>query len=405
MRTLKTHIGTLFFLLIIPLLFCIPAAIGGSYTSSAHGNGGATGYGVNRTSTSMYAIGHCAHCHEQHASIGGEEPDPTGGPDKWLVYDTLYTDQDTTFCQKCHCGPATSKQQSMLEQYSYSYKFGGDGSLSCPDNIRRAFRFITESGVPQLICESTTGSAHQLTNIRDFLKGKWAFGSTNAKVNPCSGCHNPHKAQRHNYPVGSAGTSPISLPTTHEGDWNIYGAQTTERMDSHTYQAPYYYGSTTTYEPDGNSTADGSNMPDYVAFCTDCHNTSYNGGQMTSSQKSQFTTGVPVWIRNPDWTTSPHGNADAGMDSTHRTAPYTANKNYVLSCTDCHETHGSPNRMLIRKEVNGQSAVTFTEWGSRADWLTLCQRCHSSGHINEGHKGANPCWSCHTHDPNWMRPF
>ncbi|MFH1673468.1 MAG: cytochrome c3 family protein [Pseudomonadota bacterium] len=402
MSTIKTYLLFISLILTVIVPFNIPLSWAGSYTLSAHGS---SSYGVNRISLSPYgyAMGNCAHCHEQHALFGGVEVDPTGSPDKWLVYDTLYTDQDTTFCQKCHCGTASSKQQSMPEQCSYSYKFGGDGSLSCPDNIRRAFRFITESGVPQLICDSPTGSAHQLTYIRTFLKGKWGFGNTNDKVNPCSGCHNPHKAQRHNYPVGGTGTSPLSLPTTHDGDWNVYGAQTTERMDSHTYQAPYYSGSTTTYEPDGNSTSDGSNMPDYVAFCTACHNTGYNGGQMTSSQKSQFTTGVPAWIQNPDWTASPHGNTD-GMkaDSMKRKAPYTANRNYVLSCTDCHETHGSPNRMLVRKEVNGESAVTFTDWDSRSDWLTLCQRCHT---ITSSHKMDTPCRVCHTHDPNWMKPF
>ncbi|MDQ7837412.1 MAG: hypothetical protein RDU59_02840 [Thermodesulfobacteriota bacterium] len=371
----------------------------GTYLDSAHGN---TSYGVSRTSTSsVYTKGHCAHCHEQHASIEGVEPDPTGGPDKWLVFTTLYTDQDTGLCLSCHAG--SSSQVGMPNQYTFSYKFGGDTSLTCPSSIAQAFSFITEGGVPQSTCGSTTGSSHQLTAVRTFLKSKWGFGATNPKVNPCSGCHNPHRAQRHSYPSGSAGTSPLSRPTTHDGDWNVYGAATNERMSNYVYQAPYSSGSATTYEPDGTVTLDGSNMPDYVTFCTDCHNASYSTGQMTSSQKSQFATvGAQPYIRSPNWTTSPHGQADASMDATKRKAPYTADKNYVLSCTDCHEAHGSPNRMLIRKEINGSSVVTFDTWNDRDGWFTVCQRCHT---IDSGHKGSNPCYVCHQHDTSWFKPI
>ncbi|MDY6845416.1 MAG: cytochrome c3 family protein, partial [Thermodesulfobacteriota bacterium] len=179
-----------------------------------------------------------------------------------------------------------------------------------------------------------------------------------------------------------------------------------ERMNNYglTYQAPYYYNSTTTYEPNGNSISNGTNMPDYVTFCTDCHNPSYDG-QVSSSQKSNFTGGFQPLIYNPDWeSTSPHGKIDAEKpDATKRKAPYNVTgTNYVLSCTDCHEPHGSPNGMLIRKEVNGASTVTFTSWASRDDWLTLCQRCHT---IASNHQAGNPCYICHMHNKNWFRPL
>lgn len=64
-------------------------ASSGPYLNSAHGNY-SPGYGVLRTSLSTppndYGRGNCAHCHEQHASIGGAEPDPTGGPDKYALF-------------------------------------------------------------------------------------------------------------------------------------------------------------------------------------------------------------------------------------------------------------------------------------------------------------------------------
>jgi len=381
-------------------------ATAGPYSVSAHGN---DTYGVNRSSMSIeeghgYAQGNCAHCHEQHASVGGAEPDPASGtPDKYALFGTLWASQQDGFCVKCHKAPGTSKQVTMPNQYSYSYKFGGDTALTCPGNIRAAFRFIDNSGMPQSQCSSTTGSAHYLSDIRAFLKGKWGFSNTVGNVNPCSGCHNPHKVQRHNYPVGSKGTSPLSLPSTHNGDWNVYGAETTERMSSYTYQAPYRYGSTNTYEPNGDGTSNGSNMPDYVTFCMDCHNTIYDT-QMNSAQRNTFTNNfLGLYIRNPDWNTSPHGYADgAKPDSMKRKAPYTADKNYVLSCTDCHEAHGSPNGLLMRKEVNGSSTVAFTAWADRASWLSLCQRCHT---IGSGHQSGKPCNMCHSHYPNALEPF
>jgi hypothetical protein len=395
---MKINSKYLFLIPVIILLFGIRILEGGTYTDSAHGD---SSYGVDRVSTDMYTKGHCAHCHEQHASIDGQEPLPTGGPDGYLLFDPNYTDQTTNFCIDCHDNTTTYAATALVDR-SYSYKFGGDTSLTCPSSIKEAFSFITESGVPQTACSTTMGSAHQLTDVRNFLIGKWGFGSTNADITPCSGCHNPHKAQRHNYPV-SMGTSPLSLPTAHDGNWNVYGADTTERMNHYTYQAPYYYSSTITYEPDGNSIADGSNMPDYVAFCTSCHDTGYNGGQMTSTQKSQFTSDVPIWIQNPNWNASPHGAANGDQpDATNRKAPYTVERNYVLSCTDCHESHGSPNRMLIRKEVNGESPVTFTVWNDRSEWLSLCQRCHT---IASDHESGSPCHSCHTHDPSCSNPF
>ena len=173
----------------------------------------------------------------------------------------------------------------------------------------------------------------------------------------------------------------------------------------YTYQAPYYFNSTTTYEPDGSATTNGSNLTDYVTFCTDCHNPSFDG-QVSSQQKSAFTGGWQPIIYNPDWgSTSPHGKIAAGGMGGNRKAPYDVGGiNYVLSCTDCHEPHGSPNGMLIRREVNGSTTlVDFTAWADRSKWLTLCRRCHTVG-VN--HQGAgNPCNMCHMHNKNWFRPI
>jgi predicted CXXCH cytochrome family protein len=267
----------------------------------------------------------------------------------------------------------------MPYQGSYSYKFGGDTTIICPANILSAFVFIrqTSDGQPKSNCGSTNGSAHYLADIGDFLRNKWGFGDTSNNINLCEGCHNPHKAQRHYYPVDSKGTSPISRPSTHDGDWDVYGAELTERMSSYaspqTYLAPYYYNGAG-HEPDGGDQQYGANMPDYVTLCTDCHN----------STNTIDSTRLDRPLYKFDWNTEKHGRAAArDHDCADFELPYYDNQsgNYVLSCTDCHEPHGSPNPFLIRQKVN-DGAV------SMGNWKLLCQNCHKDrGHSLQCEEG------------------
>src|SRR4030042_3322468 len=94
------------------------------YTESAHGNN-PSGAGVNRSATSIetgfgYSKGNCTHCHEQHASIGGGEPSPTGGPDQFSLFAPMNaTSQTTNFCFQCHKGIG-SVQYGFLTNHTYS---------------------------------------------------------------------------------------------------------------------------------------------------------------------------------------------------------------------------------------------------------------------------------------------
>jgi len=269
-----------------------------------------------------------------------------------------------------------------------------------------SFIFINEDGSPNSNCSVLSGSSHQLTSIRNFMQNKCGFG--NNEINPCSGCHNSHRAQKSSYPVNIKGTSPISRPSQHATDWTLWGDDPVERMSNYTsnYQSPYYYNSTMTYEPGGDTISNGSNLPDYVTFCMDCHNTAYDS-QISSSQKYNFT-GNEINIFNPDWETiSPHGKSDGLQpDSMNRKEPYKAGRNYVLSCTDCHEPHGSSNGMLIRKEINGSGSVNFTDWSNRDDWLTICMRCHEPlNNHNAGRPGTDPCYTCHMHNITSSKPI
>ena len=381
-------------LLIVGWFLYPDRANSGPYLDSAHGN---STYGVLRTSLSTtpnnYGQGNCAHCHEQHASIGGSEPAPNSpaGPDFYLLFYDLWLSpiQSIVFCYGCHMGTG-SYQSGILQNYSYSNRRGGDISLICPSRIRESFQFIqSDSGASQFNCGSFVGSSHKLGDFA-ILRDRWGFSDIPTEVNPCSACHNPHKAKR---------DFPCSLPSAHTDiyAWDVWGDDSTEKMRNKalslggTYCAPYRYNSTTTREPDGCSApptdcltdcSNGSNLADYVSLCTDCHNSS-NLISSTRLGRPLYRIG---WGAGGDF----HGGRariDDGGDFSGTgeygdlSEPYKSGgmPNYVLSCTDCHEPHGSPNEFLLRPTLNGNAvnaAHAPTGIGS-GQWFYWCQACHS----------------------------
>ena len=347
-----------------------------NYTGSAHGNADPDGYGVLRTSTNQYARGNCAHCHEQHASIdGGTPPDPTPntgdavGPDGFcllaLNFDTTPSipyDQDDNACFFCHCYPTATTYQATPNFYNYSYSktFGGDPNDSV-DNIMEAFNLA---------------SYHNLEDVIDYADSvvAWPFTADN---NPCCVCHNVHIARRNKANPGNPAYTAISKPSAHDELWGD-STDNTEKMCKYTYQAPYHTPGTPSYEPANDNTTTGSNMPDYVSFCQDCHVNDVDGvGPLSAID----------WSIGGD----KHGQRDGGG---WKEAPYNYDpNNFVLACTDCHEPHGSTSySYLIRGRVNG-GATDFSA-DTRAKWNTLCDRCHMSQLM---HKGSRLCSECHYH--------
>jgi hypothetical protein len=427
----------LILLVFLFLLMCIkdayapppPPAIP-TYTWSAHGN---TSDGVNRTSIAAfgYSIGNCAHCHEQHASIGGVQPEPSGGaPQEYELFKNLFVDQISAFCYGCHDSLTSGSQYqvSMPNQYDYSWIAGHDttSSNNCPDNIKYAFRFIQDdcSGSRNNNCNSSVGSAHCLEDIKQYIKNtpSWNFGA-GPTVNPCSGCHNPHRAQQDTHTTGRLQgqklASVVSRPSAHSKDnnaWELWGDDLDERMSYYalnrdggggTYQAPCQYPWSSTcslFEPDGSSTADGSNLFDTVTFCQDCHGNSSNPVHSTRLGRDLdvINWGSDPVLGNQHGQNSDNGVGGGGM---YLNAPYprnammSASPDYVLSCLDCHEPHGSPNEFLLRQEVNGvQVNVVHGGPVSGGDWCGFCSACHEQPHGGPNCAGmAIPCWNCHTH--------
>ncbi len=362
----------------------------GEYLNSAHGSSA----GAQRLTG--YATGNCAHCHEMHASIAGSEPDPLGGPSPYTLFATNFNSGTSlpgsylvadNFCFYCHSA-STSVQPVANKDYSATFGGAATGVQSIMDAFNQP-----SSAEPN--------SYHDLAGIHTFAEGKFPWYS--ADSNPCNACHNPHMARKNYEDFLTPLSSAISKPSDH---FNLWGdsEDNTETMATYSrYEAPYSDPISKKREPDGASVSDGVvntgqgwKTPDYAGFCLDCH---------------QYAVGSLLVI---NWGSGDkHGVVarDALVGATSDTSldgrnPYEAvdhsTDNFVLSCLDCHEPHGSPNIMLLRRQVNGES-VDVTSLDSMAN---LCARCHSSNweyihHLSEDHpyvKQAGQCNDCHAGD-------
>lgn len=329
--------------LLSSLLLFPGQAASGPYLSSSHAN---TTYGVNRISLLPfgYQKGNCIHCHEEHASIDGSEPAPSAppaaaGPSKYQLFYANFVSQIDNFCLKCHTDVGTVQSGGLVNR-SYSYRAGG----------------WTADPVNDVQEEFNSSSYHDLSDIRIFIAAKsWNY---NAESNPCAACHNTHMtlgdpANAPNSMKSNATRGwPVSRPSLHSSNnavWGLWGDNpASERMSVYApppqYQAPFRLGGAT-FEPDGSAgVQDGSNMTDFVTFCTDCH---------TPTDATIGSTPLGRNLRVINWPQERHGWGTADIQLS-LDAPYsTVLNNKVTNCSDCHEPHGTQNKMLIRQEVNG----------------------------------------------------
>jgi len=349
--------------------------LAGPYRDSAHGN---PAYGVDRSAIdpkfANYAPGNCAHCHEMHASIDGVEPEPRGGASSHVLFappfntartQQFYIDTDN-FCFYCHS--ETTGQQVTNQDYSGA--FGGATLSSGPQSILESFN---------------QASYHNLYDIWQFLQNNprapW-FGSGG---NPCSACHNSHLAKR-NWDSGQAGfplLSAISRPDSHNRLWGE-----TELMSSYlSYEAPYAFSETR--EPGGVTDYDGTSTPDYPRFCSSCHNPDTAIWSTDKNRELKRIDWGDIGVRRDR-----HGVFTREGNNQFR-EPYASaagyKGNFVLSCLDCHEPHGSENIRLLRRRINGENlsgivATTGPEMGY------ACRNCHQDDQAAAAGTGLANSW-------------
>lgn len=357
-----------------------PSAPGSIPSMEAHPN---TVYGVNRSGAG-YLQGECANCHEVFVRPACSENTVE------LFAANNPTSQTNNFCFRCHKGTG-SVQAGGIVNNDYGATFGGGTAM---------FTTIYDAFNPM----GTYASSHDLATVQNYAKtsawGTWMTDDTNA----CIVCHLPHMDQR-NFPValntdGGVNTAVRRGNDVSDNPRNLWGDEPQgvsgrpEMMHDWTtgYQAPYYAGGSN-YEPANDGTADGSNLPNFVYVCAEtCHRNADVPGVIEINW-----TDLPA---PPEWPAEPsrHGKAAAvagGMEFGVLRPPYADNLrgNYVLSCTDCHETHGSTNAAMLRTTVNGISGLStggpgHVEAGGK--WYNYCSACHDL----TGHPGASPQASC-----------
>ncbi|ADH85455.1 cytochrome c3 family protein [Desulfurivibrio alkaliphilus] len=403
----------------------------GPYRQSAHGSGT---YGVEHPSRSAegYARGNCGHCHLLHGSAPDADP---AGPyphalfaptDQWA--EPPYGVADN-ICFACHSGAQGTVMQ--VENLDYATRYGGfSDSPSDPSftSVLAAFNApVTVAGDG-----STDGSAHNLHGIHQFMLANQAhFPWYDENSNPCTACHNVHLAQRRQVEPGQPPTPVISKPTAPNQLWGGAG-ETMAEIGFGGYQPPYWNIPGKRHEPRPAIAAEPGLTPDYVAFCTTCHN----------PQLQVWSTALGRYLKPIDW--GPDGDKHGGaprddysysFTDSYGLSDYNDNRtlepyhnhpdgNLVLSCLDCHDPHGSYNAALIRWRINARAYMDsmtnydypisrgpFTD--HRKNITYVCSRCHPyAGATHHGYKrndygdGLNwrlmyeSCYDCHA-DPGY----
>ncbi|MFQ5594815.1 MAG: cytochrome c3 family protein, partial [Anaerolineae bacterium] len=352
--------------------WAVPVVENTAWGNSAHDTGGTTnsGYGClgDGAASGCHATGH--------------------GSDNIKILNAGSGVSLDNFCYNCHT-------EGMVTNNAIS------GS-SLADDIEEIFSAAADSAKHNLGATFTIGG--------------------NTFTNQCTTCHNPHVVTG-KYWEADQGKSPITRPDFSDPVNNpravgtiLWGDEAGEKMED-------YAGGGTYRTPNGDLFS-GAQLPDYATFCLDCHvgmaeppagghgGISWGGAWNDhGTDSANVPNGGGVC---PDWYACGKAAGWDGDDCVSDEAtcwpvisrgkgeelwsrpPYNqeeriAGANFVLSCTDCHEGHGSGVRSMIRTKLNDWDGSGTTIWNSS------CNACHY--YYSDWHAGMS-CGnaSCHVSD-------
>jgi len=349
----------------------VKGGAGGQWADSAHH---AVGYSQNGGNPlTCYGDGYTTGCHSNGH-----------GSDNIKLLSATQSESMSDFCFHCHT-------DGMVQNVAIS-------GTEVADDIEDAFSFASSS--------------------KHNMGGSFTIGSDSYALE-CTTCHNPHIVTGQ-YWEADLDKTPVTRPDFSDPVNNpravgnsLWGDEAGEKMVDYggTYRTPR-----------GDIFSD-TELPDYVSFCNTCHtpmpdpsaqsgahgnlgfDNDYHGLRSANSPNGGGT--IPDWWSagkaegwsgddrvaadpNDSWPAIPRGRGDQLWSR----QPYShedriAGANFVLSCTDCHEAHGSGISSMLRSNPNGGSGTII--------WNTMCNNCHY--YYSDWHAGMS-CGnaSCHVSD-------
>ena len=358
------------------LLWVVAAAApvqAGLYADSSHGD---STNGVDRstiaTGYSVYATGNCGHCHEQHASLDGAEPNPGTSVSAYLGFEL---EQD--LCLTCHDGsPAAT---DIATQF-------GTGKVKHPR--------LTTDGIHRAD-ESTSSD----------------FTGTNRHAE-CTDCHNPHVANAivaPGYDATSAAKGPIIGATgvnpTNPSAGTTISSYTFETVDDTFEQYKVCFKCHSSWTSNSRTTADEFN---------------------TNNDSYHYVEGDKSYTRKIASTAQFNTTYVGVMMTRYSGASNTVLRTAKMLCSDCHGpgsagaepegVHGSDYAKIL-KVPNGSP---FTSWSASSSIPSStgsssnvwCFNCHvktfngsgfddnDSGELHIGKHDGERCQDCHMANPH-----
>ncbi len=315
---------------------------GGTYTSTKHGS---STDGVDRSVVTLlpypdanpYLKGHCGHCHEMHASIGGNEPPPTGDFENlYSLFKENYGADRNELCFACH-------ERFSLGGMTLGYGRYGIYQGKTKYNVSLHYSSVNMIWSPDL---SPPGPPYD-------------------DAGNCHNCHNPHGYRDATGLISNmlfardskTGDSPnyeMGCEACHDGSQG--GAKDVKTQLNKAYKHPTHaYNNRHTVNESGTS---GFGSTNRHAECVDCHNPHTIGSINSASPTIHPTTAVTrndtsnridvatrgskalqgVWGIEPSWPTR-WTQPTSFTVRKPPTYPDGANKEYQI-CFKCHSYYG-----------------------------------------------------------------
>ncbi|MBU4242704.1 MAG: hypothetical protein KKF52_05735 [Nanoarchaeota archaeon] len=344
------NMKTIFAWLITLMFLGSGFAYAGDYALSAHGN---STDGVSGRLGS-YGKGNCAHCHEQHASLGGVEPTPPpqdGAPDNYLLFTEWSNNNYNSFCMgTCHDGGA-GEGDNIATQYGKSYH-------------------------------------HPTSGVHTFGEDDPAdFASRHGY---CIDCHNPHVAKKIDRTVGS--NLVAGGPLLKVSGVSVTNPATAWTAPSYAF-IPASTGITKEYQ-----------------LCFKCHSswtTQPTGPPAQTNIALQFNTSNPSAHPVEAGLTA---SSSSALTITYMTG-WQSVGTQTMYCSDCHGEdggtvkgpHGSDRDNILEGYWPKNAAAAFYTLGN-VDSNCLCINCHVVTNTNDVHEDNNhstsKCVNCHVGLPH-----